>query len=522
MNNLGLYCAGLTSSYLLGSCLFGVWLARGNQGDPRHFGAQNNGLALLARRLGWVRSLCISSLDISKGIVVILLSRIFGPPGDSVFAPLCLVFLLLGHRYPLFRPPGFTALPVKTGKQAQKPTSRRADFIARVTEGRFVGGVGATSLLGAFLMIAPVVTTICLLLWVAAIYLWQYSAVANLVTIGSALLLLFVTGVDRVWVVVATFGGLLTLWSYWPALKLLAQGKETRLLVYPGFSLKTGMVATRVRGAYGDFFDYDLKNSRLTATGGATPWAFLVHPLDPEGFIDLDPKIAAALIRRAQTRQMMLDDSDPLILEALRKKGDQFDKNIRALGVRPIGEGVFAIRGRRTVGTFIFVPYIAERFAEAMVLRSEGYLDLYEEIMSSIVEAARQAHTLGARVLGLGAFTSIISAGGEELVRRLHEIGIDDLFVTSGNTYTAAALVQGAIAGCRKMGKDPATSTVIMYGLGSVGTPASYLLAHRFRRIILVARNQGKMARLAKDLMAAVDSGQHEITYTDDLRSVLL
>ena len=61
-----------------------------------------------------------------------------------------------------------------------------------------------------------------------------------------------------------------------------------------------------------------------------------------------------------------------------------------------------------------------------------------EEVWSRLVKAADIAEERGAKILGLGAFTSIVGDGGVTLSKRVN------IAVTTGNSYTVATAVQGA------------------------------------------------------------------------------
>jgi predicted amino acid dehydrogenase len=107
--------------------------------------------------------------------------------------------------------------------------------------------------------------------------------------------------------------------------------------------------------------------------------------------------------------------------------------------------------------------------------------------------AVRVAQERGARVVGLGGFTSIVSQGGLGLLGK----GLPAL--TSGNSFTATATEQALLAACRRRGVDPAGATVAVVGAGGmVGRALSLLLAQHFARLLLVGnvgRQSGYRAR---------------------------
>ena len=68
------------------------------------------------------------------------------------------------------------------------------------------------------------------------------------------------------------------------------------------------------------------------------------------------------------------------------------------------------------------------------------------------------AQDLGAKIVGLGAFTSIVGDAGITIAKNV------DIAVTSGNSYTVATALQGTREAVRLMGKDLATAHVAIIG----------------------------------------------------------
>ncbi|HMQ34528.1 MAG TPA: serine carboxypeptidase, partial [Chloroflexaceae bacterium] len=87
--------------------------------------------------------------------------------------------------------------------------------------------------------------------------------------------------------------------------------------------------------------------------------------------------------------------------------------------------------------------------------------------------AARMAERLGARIMGLGAFTSVVGDAG---ITVAHEA---DIAITSGNSLTVAATLEAAKQAVRKMGaQDLAHGRAMVIGAtGSIGSVCARLLA---------------------------------------------
>jgi fatty aldehyde-generating acyl-ACP reductase len=115
-----------------------------------------------------------------------------------------------------------------------------------------------------------------------------------------------------------------------------------------------------------------------------------------------------------------------------------------------------------------------------------------------IVQTGRLAERLGARILGLGAFTSVVGDGGITISRRL------SIPVTTGNSYTIALVVESSLEAARRMGIEPATCTAAVVGAsGSLGGACSQLLAQSVPHLILVGRRLERLQEVQRQVEAA-------------------
>ncbi len=98
-------------------------------------------------------------------------------------------------------------------------------------------------------------------------------------------------------------------------------------------------------------------------------------------------------------------------------------------------------------------------------------------------KAARMAERRGARIMGLGAFTSVVGDAG---ITVAHEA---DIAITSGNSLTVAATLEAAKQAVVKMGrKDLTTGKVMVVGAtGSIGSVCARLLAQAIHDVVLVS-----------------------------------
>jgi fatty aldehyde-generating acyl-ACP reductase len=153
-------------------------------------------------------------------------------------------------------------------------------------------------------------------------------------------------------------------------------------------------------------------------------------------------------------------------------------------------------------GYIIMVPYSGRQLLEQKRL-----------MLPRIKQAINLAVQKGADVVGLGAFISTVTMGGELVA--------DDtrISVTNGNAYTAVITwkrVDALIAQCSV--KKPVVALV--GATGSVGSLVAKLLAKKddVSEYILIARNERKINKLAKELAAV--NGRATITVSVNMDDV--
>lgn len=131
------------------------------------------------------------------------------------------------------------------------------------------------------------------------------------------------------------------------------------------------------------------------------------------------------------------------------------------------------------------------------LLTSKQLLTLPESFsIRKILQAGRLAEKLGAEILGLGAFTSVVGDAGVTVAEKL---GIG---VTTGNSYTVATAVEGTREAARVMDIDLARAEVAVVGAtGSIGRTVSLLMARDVRYLTLVGREKAKLDALAERLL---------------------
>ncbi len=142
--------------------------------------------------------------------------------------------------------------------------------------------------------------------------------------------------------------------------------------------------------------------------------------------------------------------------------------------------GVRTPDGRETEGWFVSAALFPEQIMEFP----------REEVYKRITRAIEIGAELGAQVAGLGAFTGVVGDGGITVAER------SPIPVTTGNSLTIAAGIQSLFRGAAEMEVDPSASTAVVVGAtGSIGSACVRLVAPRVKHVVLVARNNTRLAK---------------------------
>jgi predicted amino acid dehydrogenase len=130
---------------------------------------------------------------------------------------------------------------------------------------------------------------------------------------------------------------------------------------------------------------------------------------------------------------------------------------------------------------------------------------------AKIIQTGRLAEGLGARVLGLGAFTAIVGDAGCTVSQEL------SIPVTTGSSYTVAVAAEASMEAAQRIGLEPARSVVAIVGAyGSTGRACARLLASRVKTLVLVGRG---LARL-RGVKRQVESLGTPAVATTNLQSI--
>ncbi len=111
--------------------------------------------------------------------------------------------------------------------------------------------------------------------------------------------------------------------------------------------------------------------------------------------------------------------------------------------------------------------------------------------------AARMAERRGARIMGLGAFTSVVGDAG---ITVAHEA---DIAITSGNSLTVAATLEAAKQAVIKMGvSDLSRGRAMVIGAtGSIGSVCARLLAQAIYDVVLISIEPERLIDLKRRIL---------------------
>jgi predicted amino acid dehydrogenase len=234
-------------------------------------------------------------------------------------------------------------------------------------------------------------------------------------------------------------------------------------------------------------------------------FAFIIHPIDP---------------KRDVARRF------PLLGRALSERQIDFLSTFFPPVYISEIEGITSqATGKQIKGWFIACPYTPRRMLE---LREKT-------VYRKLIQTGHLAERLGAQMLGLGAYTSVVGDAGITVAGAL------DVPVTTGDSYTISVAVQAVrkAAALMDIPLDGAVAAVVG-ATGAIGRVCAELLAEDVAELYLVGRRSEALEQLRErlqptsrarlqtsssmevlhraDLIIAVTSALHGVIQPGDLR----
>ncbi|RLC67559.1 MAG: shikimate dehydrogenase, partial [Chloroflexi bacterium] len=160
--------------------------------------------------------------------------------------------------------------------------------------------------------------------------------------------------------------------------------------------------------------------------------------------------------------------------------------------------------GKEIEGWLVACPFTARQMVR-LPLRT---------VYDKIVQTGRLAQSLGARILGLGAFASGVGDGGVTIAQQL------DIPVTTGHSLTVAvvgdALEQAAL---HKGFRLESATAAVVGATGSIGWACAELLAPLVAELVLVGRSISRLAQVEVQVRAAGAGQVRTSTRIEDVRA---
>ena len=196
-----------------------------------------------------------------------------------------------------------------------------------------------------------------------------------------------------------------------------------------------------------------------------TRFAFVVHPISTR---DVARKYPIARFAPDWVIEQIIKRKKPVLLSKV--------------------EGIKSKTGAETEGWLIACPLTPKQM---MTLPQEF-------VYKRIIECTQFAKELGADLIGLGAFTSVVGDGGVTIAKH------SPIPVTTGNSYTVATAIEGTLKACDMLGIDTSRATLAVVGAtGSIGKTCAVVLSRRFGKTYVVGRDMAKTQAIAEDVERA-------------------
>lgn len=182
-------------AYLLGSANTAVILAKVKKvADPRTQGSGNAGATNVLRTMGKQEAAIVLGGDMLKGLLAVLLARVFGLEGFIL--GLSALAVVCGHVFPLFH--------------------------------QFKGGKGVATLLGALLIINLWVALLAMVIWCAVTFTFRMVSLASIIAAASVPVMILLLG-KYTFTVPLLITVALVIWKHSTNIERLRDGSESKV-----------------------------------------------------------------------------------------------------------------------------------------------------------------------------------------------------------------------------------------------------------------------------------------------------
>lgn len=202
-------------------------------------------------------------------------------------------------------------------------------------------------------------------------------------------------------------------------------------------------------------------------------FAFLVHPIDIKNYAEFDNSLSFFTEDELEKLILRWDDMvEPFVVSSVR---------------------ITSKSGKKAYGEFISVP----RTTEELLSMPK------EKAVAEIKKAAELGIKRGAKIIGLGAYTSVVTRAGQLLLDL-------DAAITTGNSYTVVSAVEAVNWAVDKLFLCPSQITAAVVGAaGAIGKATSILITEKASRLILVGSPKWPVQSRRRLLKVAADAIAH-------------
>lgn len=233
-------------------------------------------------------------------------------------------------------------------------------------------------------------------------------------------------------------------------------------------------------------------------------FAFIIHPIDPKRDVSRKWPLVGKVLTEGQVNFLSAFFPPVYMCEIS--------------GIQSASTGRFAR------GWFIACPFTPQRMMQLPVNR----------VYDKITACGQMAERLGARMVGLGAYTSVVGDAGQTIADRL------TVPVTTGDGYTVVIAVEAVRKAAEVMDIPLHEATAAVVGAtGAIGSVCAQILADDVAELILIGRRddaiqsvremcEGKRANVRAgtdmnliyeaDLVLTVTSATHAVIHPEHLK----
>ncbi|KAB2880137.1 hypothetical protein F9K33_06555 [bacterium] len=168
---------------------------------------------------------------------------------------------------------------------------------------------------------------------------------------------------------------------------------------------------------------------------------------------------------------------------------------------------LFRVKVRSKTGAVINGVYI-ETFIDPDKLDTQ----FIRTNIGKVMNAAAWANKMGARIVALGGFTSIVLEGNLDSFARCESQ------YTTGNTLTSAFIVKGVEKAAILQRINLQGSAVLIIGAtGDIGMACSHFLKNKVKKLLLCARNNQRLEKLSQELSKENVSVNYAVSVQDQI-----